>query len=87
MNTLLLGTFARGRTLLDWDMFHSEHRFAWLHAAARAVSGGSIYVSDKPGRTDARVVRALTVAGRSLRCRGPAGAWPDAPFADPTKEP
>jgi hypothetical protein len=30
----------------DWDMFQSNHPAALLHAAARAVSGGAIYVSD-----------------------------------------
>ncbi|KAI9330220.1 hypothetical protein DFJ73DRAFT_964035 [Zopfochytrium polystomum] len=92
LNALLLGTLARGRTLLDWDMFHSEHRFSWFHAAARAVSGGPVYVSDRPGSTDGAVIRALTAAGRSLRCRGlPAGgsgggSWPDDPFTNPTRE-
>src|SRR4029077_2855050 len=33
----------------DWDMFHATHPFAFFHAAARALSGGPIYVSDKPG--------------------------------------
>ena len=33
----------------DWDMFHSQHEFADMHAAARAISGGPIYVSDAPG--------------------------------------
>ena len=30
----------------DWDMFQSAHPAAALHAAARAVSGGAVYVSD-----------------------------------------
>ncbi|KAL0042463.1 hypothetical protein WJX79_000575 [Trebouxia sp. C0005] len=34
----------------DWDMFHSKHPAALLHATARVVSGSGIYVSDKPGR-------------------------------------
>ena len=33
----------------DWDMFHSKHPAAEMHAAARAVSGGPIYMSGKPG--------------------------------------
>ena len=32
----------------DWDMFQSGHRMGALHAAGRAVSGGPVYVSDKP---------------------------------------
>ena len=33
----------------DFDMFHSKHTAAAMHAAARAISGGPVYVSDKPG--------------------------------------
>jgi len=33
----------------DWDMFSSRHVAADIHAAARAVSGGPVYVSDAPG--------------------------------------
>src|SRR5688572_412521 len=34
---------------LDWDMFQSAHPMATFHAAARAISGGPVYVSDSPG--------------------------------------
>jgi raffinose synthase len=36
-------------TLPDWDMFHSKHKSAELHGAARAIGGCPIYVSDVPG--------------------------------------
>lgn len=34
------------------DMFHSQHPAASLHAAARAASGGPVYVSDAPSCHD-----------------------------------
>ena len=41
----------------DWDMFHSQHPAAELHALARAVSGGPVYVSDYPGKHDFDLLR------------------------------
>jgi raffinose synthase len=32
----------------DFDMFESNHTFATFHAAARAISGGPVYVTDIP---------------------------------------
>jgi raffinose synthase len=48
---------------IDWDMFHSQHAMGWFHAAARAVSGGPVYVSDKPGAHDPAVLRAVAMSG------------------------
>lgn len=63
-NSLLLGSVGR----VDWDMFQSvlpdasgRNRYAWLHAAARAVSGGPVYVSDRPGAHDPDVIAALAL--------------------------
>ena len=33
----------------DWDMFWTMHKDAVKHSLLRAVSGGPVYVSDKPG--------------------------------------
>ena len=41
----------------DWDMFHSQHPAAELHALARAVSGGPVYVSDYPGKHNFDILR------------------------------
>lgn len=41
-NSMFLGALLQP----DWDMFHSHHPAAHLHAAARAISGGAVYVSD-----------------------------------------
>ncbi|CAG8439652.1 11544_t:CDS:2 [Acaulospora morrowiae] len=32
----------------DWDAFQTNHEFAEYHAAARAISGGPVYISDPP---------------------------------------
>lgn len=37
------------------DMFHSRHPAASLHAAARAASGGPVYVSDAPSCHDSKL--------------------------------
>ena len=35
----------------DWDMFQSKHIAGGLHAAARAIGGCPVYVSDHPAST------------------------------------
>ena len=68
-NALWTSAFA----LPDWDMFHSGHAAGWFHGAARAISGGPVYISDVPGKHDAGLVRALTLAdGRVPRPPHPA---------------
>ena len=55
----------------DWDMFQSGHEVGPYHAAGRAVSGGPIYVSDKPDGHDFDVLRTLVCSdGTILRARG-----------------
>lgn len=72
----------------DWDMFQSTHPAAGLHAAARAVSGGPIYVSDKPGEHDTALLRKLCLPdGSVLRCADPALPTTDLVFTDCYAEP
>ena len=73
----------------DWDMFQSGLGDGWaaFHAAARAVSGGPVYVSDKPGSQDFGLLRKLVCAdGRVLRCDGVGRICRESLFRDPTKE-
>ncbi|CAM4077935.1 Sip1-related alpha-galactosidase [Roseateles saccharophilus] len=73
--------------LPDWDMFQSGHPRGAFHAAARAISGGPVYVSDGIGRHDAALLRKLVLSdGRVLRADGPGLPCPDSLFADPTRE-
>ncbi|KAF1982555.1 glycoside hydrolase family 36 protein [Aulographum hederae CBS 113979] len=46
--------------LPDWDMFQTQHEWASFHAAARCVSGGPIYFTDKPGEHDIGLIRQMT---------------------------
>jgi raffinose synthase len=71
----------------DWDMFQSGHEWGAFHAAGRAVSGGPVYVSDKPEAHDAEVLRRLVCSdGSVLRCDEPGRPTLDVLLADPTRE-
>jgi raffinose synthase len=71
----------------DWDMFQSLHPAARLHACARAVSGGAVYVSDKPGKHDFDVLRTLVLRdGGILRAQQPGLPTADCVFADPLRD-
>ncbi len=59
----------------DWDMFQSHGIAAGFHAAARALSGGPVYVSDHPGQQDFALLRRLAL---------PAA---DSVFEDPLHQP
>jgi len=74
--------------LPDWDMFQSAHPRGAFHAAARAVSGGPVYVSDGIGQHDAAVLRALVLSdGSVLRADEPGRPSPEVLMRDPTTEP
>ncbi|CAK9143946.1 unnamed protein product [Ilex paraguariensis] len=65
-NSLLLGEIV----VPDWDMFHSNHTTAEFHGAARALGGCAVYVSDKPGKHDFKILRKLVLPdGSILRAR------------------
>ncbi|GAX76619.1 hypothetical protein CEUSTIGMA_g4065.t1 [Chlamydomonas eustigma] len=67
----------------DWDMFHSKHVSARLHAMARAISGGGVYVSDKPGEHDFELLRCLVLPdGSVLRALQPCRPTRDVLFND-----
>jgi raffinose synthase len=71
----------------DWDMFQSGHEMGAYHAAGRAVSGGPVYVSDKPGIHDFDLLRKLVLPdGRVLRGTAPGRPARDCLFHDPTRE-
>ena len=71
----------------DWDMFQSGHAQGAFHAAARAISGGPVYVSDKPGEHDFALLRKLVLPdGTVLRTQTPALPARDCLFRDPLRE-
>ena len=61
----------------------SKHPAAELHAAARVVSGGPLYVSDYPGAHDFDLLRRLVLPdGSILRALLPGRPTRDSLFAD-----
>ena len=78
-NSLFLGEIC----LPDWDMFHSKHESADLHAAARAIGGCSVYVSDAPGKHNIPLLKKLVLPdGSVLRAQQPGRPTRDCLFAD-----
>ncbi len=72
----------------DWDMFQSSREAAPFHAASRAISGGPLYISDKPGEQNFELLRKLITAdGRALRCPQPALPTRDCLFVDAYHQP
>ncbi len=77
-----------GFTMCDWDMFQTKHEYALYHAAARAISGGPVYVSDRVDEHDFDLIRALVDDnGEILRAEGVAAPTEDCLFADIEKAP
>ncbi|KAK9785098.1 hypothetical protein WJX73_004459, partial [Symbiochloris irregularis] len=71
----------------DWDMFHSRHAAGLLHATARALSGGPVYVSDAPGAHDFDLLKRVVLAdGRVLRAKLPARPTRDCLFSSPLRD-
>ncbi|KAL6882537.1 hypothetical protein ACP4OV_011227 [Aristida adscensionis] len=82
-NSLLLGEIF----IPDWDMFHSKHDSAEFHGAARALSGGGVYVSDKPGVHNFSVLKKLVLPdGSILRARWAGRPTRDCLFNDPVMD-
>ncbi|MEI6084102.1 MAG: Sip1-related alpha-galactosidase, partial [Verrucomicrobiota bacterium] len=71
----------------DWDMFQSNHERGAFHAAGRAISGGPVYVSDKPDGHNFDVLRKLVLSdGSVLRAERPGLPTRDCLFHDVTQE-
>ncbi|XP_050378171.1 probable galactinol--sucrose galactosyltransferase 2 [Argentina anserina] len=79
-NSLLMGEIV----VPDWDMFFSDHFTREFHAAARALGGCPIYVSDKPGSHNFDVLKRLVLPdGSILRARFAGRPTRDCLFSDP----
>ncbi|XVF75136.1 hypothetical protein PTKIN_Ptkin13bG0163500 [Pterospermum kingtungense] len=71
----------------DWDMFYSLHDSAEFHAVARAVGGCGVYVSDKPGKHDFKILQRLVLPdGSILRAKYPGRPCRDCLFIDPVMD-
>lgn len=83
LNSLWMGEFI----IPDWDMFQTHHPSGAFHAASRSISGGPVYISDEPGRTDFALLRKLALSDRTVPlCLGPARPTEDSLFVDPARE-
>lgn len=68
----------------DWDMFQSGAKEGEFHAAARAISGGPVYTTEKVGTENVHILQALcTSKGKLLRCEKPAKLTMSSLFVDP----
>lgn len=71
----------------DWDMFQSGHPAGAYHAAARALSGGPVYVSDKPDAHNFDLIKKLVLPdGWVPRFPYPGRPTRDCLLHDPTQE-
>ncbi len=81
-NGLLQGRFY----INDWDMWWTDDAQAEKNALCHAISGGPIYVSDKLGRTNPDVLKALMFDdGKLLRLDDSAMPTEDCIIGNPTK--
>jgi hypothetical protein len=72
----------------DWDMFQSHDAHAEFHAVARAISGGPIYFTDKPGQEHPEILRRLAASdGRLLMLDEPGQVTRDTLLTDTALEP
>ena len=72
----------------DWDMFQSHDPHAEFHAAARAASGGPVYVTDEAGKERAEVILPLALSdGRLLMTDEPGLVTRDTLLRDAALEP
>ncbi len=70
----------------DWDMWWTDDAQAIKNAVCRAVSGGPVYVSDKIGRSNRKILEPLCLSdGKILRCDNSAVPTDDCLFENPTK--
>jgi raffinose synthase len=84
MNNIWSSTFA----IPDWDMFQTHQESSYFHAAARSISGGPIYVCDKPEKQNFDILNMLTISdGVVLRCDRPALPTSDCLFINCYEEP
>ncbi len=79
LNNVWTNTFA----IPDWDMFQTHGPVPEFHAAARALSGGPIYICDKPGKHRRDIIDKITLSDhRILRFEQPALPSEDCLFVD-----
>ena len=75
-------------SLPDWDSFQTHGSAPEFHAVARAISGGPVYIGDRPGCTRFEILRKIAWPdGRLPRFARPAQLTADRIFTDCRVEP
>jgi hypothetical protein len=70
----------------DYDMWQTHDQFPAYHAVARAISGGPVYITDKPGRSRLEHLWPLILSdGRLIRVKQPGMPARKSLFVDPYK--
>jgi len=65
-NAMNLTLFSRLHILPDWDMFQSSLPvYGSLHAAARCLSGGPLFITDSPGNHNAELLTQMCASSPS----------------------
>lgn len=86
-NNAFTSLLSREIAWCDWDMFMTNHEYGAYHAAARAVSGGPVYVTDKIGEHDFEVISSLRLSdGTVPLCEDIAVPAPDCLMLNPFEE-
>ncbi|GAV70578.1 LOW QUALITY PROTEIN: Raffinose_syn domain-containing protein [Cephalotus follicularis] len=76
-----------GEVVVPDDVFYSLHDAAEFHAVARAVGGCGVYVSDRPGRHDFKILKRLVLPdGSVLRAKNPGRPSQDCLSNDPVMD-
>jgi raffinose synthase len=71
----------------DWDMFQTHGPCPEFHAAARALSGGPVYVCDNPNQQNFSIISKLMVSGsKVLKFDGPAQPLEECLYVDAREE-
>lgn len=81
--SLLLGQIVQP----DWDMFQTVAEGAEMHAAARAIGGCPMYISDTPGYHNFDILRSVVLPnGQTLTPATPAQVTNECIFTDVTSD-
>ncbi len=71
----------------DWDMWWTEHEDALNNSYLRALSGGPLYISDRPNETDASMLTPLILDnGFVLRCDNQGVIVKEQIFTNPSED-
>ena len=84
VNSVMNALWLSNLSYPDYDMWQTHDQFPAYHAVARAISGGPVYVTDKPGRSRLEYLWPLILSDGSLiRVKSPGLPTRKSLFVDP----